>query len=173
MTRTALGPACYTGGALNSHQAFTIPATMTSTSSSKSTRSWEDLKYNPSPSNRQKQTYTVTYRGRKINTKYGERLRNVLLRNGTPLHNGGRLITCKGLGTCGTCAVTIDGNVHPATRGLRESRLMFPPHSAKNADARGLRLACQVQIVGDIEVTKYNGFWGQGDIPMPDCVLQD
>ncbi|MFM7713826.1 MAG: (2Fe-2S)-binding protein, partial [Microcystis sp.] len=34
-----------------------------------------------------------------------------------------------------------------------------PPHNHNN----NRRLACQVKVFGDIEVTKYDGFWGQGD----------
>lgn len=35
----------------------------------------------------------------------------------------------------------------------------LPPHSLD----RNRRLACQTRVLGDIEVIKYNGFWGQGD----------
>ncbi|MFN3182245.1 MAG: hypothetical protein ACE37F_09620 [Nannocystaceae bacterium] len=39
-------------------------------------------------------------------------------------------------------------------------RLGFPPHERTS----GLRLACQIEVTGDIEVTKHPGFWGQ-DVP--------
>ncbi|HAO13482.1 MAG TPA: (2Fe-2S)-binding protein, partial [Planktothrix sp. UBA8407] len=39
-----------------------------------------------------------------------------------------------------------------------KTRLSLPPHS----DRSTRRLACQVQVLGDIKVKKYDGFWGQG-----------
>ena len=38
-------------------------------------------------------------------------------------------------------------------------RMALPPH---NGDER-LRLACQVNVLGDIDVTKYKGLFGGGD----------
>jgi ferredoxin len=98
----------------------------------------------------------------------GELLRTAALRRGvvTP-HNGkSKLINCRGLGTCGTCAVEIaanGGTVKPNERNARERlRLSFPPH---NPDKQSplLRLACQIQVHGDLQVTKRSGFWGQYD----------
>jgi hypothetical protein len=43
----------------------------------------------------------------------------------------------------------------PTAAELR--RLSLPPHNR----ASGLRLACQVSVLGDIEVTKFEGFFGQ------------
>ncbi len=34
----------------------------------------------------------------------------------------------------------------------------LPPHSPTS----DLRLACQTQVLGDVKVTKFDGFWGQG-----------
>jgi len=52
--------------------------------------------------------------------------------------------------------VRIDGPVsEPTTAELR--RLRLPPHRP----SEGLRLACQCNVLGDITVTKYDGFWGQ------------
>ncbi len=84
-------------------------------------------------------------------------LRTVLIKNDIPVHNGtASVINCHGLGTCGTCAVQIEGEVSEV--GSRERlRLSLPPHSVD----RGRRLACQTRVLGDIEVTKYTGFWGQ------------
>ena len=52
------------------------------------------------------------------------------------------------------------------------SRAKFPsPSGAKKRDFRFLRphspasnrrLSCQTKVLGDIKVTKYDGFWGQG-----------
>lgn len=95
----------------------------------------------------------------------GETLRTACLRRGVVSpHNGrARLINCRGLGTCGTCAVEIEtmDNVEPQQRNpVERARLNFPPHGGEN-QSPNLRLACQVQVRGDVVVTKRSGFWGQ------------
>ncbi len=65
---------------------------------------------------------------------------------------------CRGLGTCGTCAVKVDGELTPATK-MEKWRLNFPPH--KDGLAKGLRLACQCMPLGEIKITKGQGKWGQ------------
>lgn len=100
---------------------------------------------------------------------HGELLRTAALRRRvvSPHNGNSKLINCRGLGTCGTCAVEIaqGGMVEPKDRNSREKlRLSFPPH---NPDEQSplLRLACQVQVHGNLEVTKRSGFWGQyGDL---------
>ena len=71
-------------------------------------------------------------------------LRTALLRTGLTPHNGrAQLINCRGLGTCGTCAVEIKGAVSPTCWNAKESlRLNFPPHGSPGNQK--LRLACQV-----------------------------
>ncbi len=92
-----------------------------------------------------------------IECEQGENLRRLLKRNGLPPYNGAaRWLNCKGMGTCGTCAVEIKGDVTPKTK-VEQWRLNFPPHNETN----GLRLACQCKVLGDLEVVKYEGFWGQ------------
>ncbi len=97
----------------------------------------------------------------------GEILRTAALRRGivTP-HNGkSKLINCRGLGTCGTCAVEIvvGGMVEPYEKNMRERlRLSFPPHDPEKQSPL-LRLACQVQVRGNLQVMKRSGFWGQYD----------
>ncbi len=101
---------------------------------------------------------TIRFEGRDIECEQGERLRDVLLRAGVTPHNGSaRYLNCRGFGTCGTCAVEIvDGDVGP--KNNREQwRLDFPPHDEDD----GLRLACQIEVVDDLVVRKYRGFWGQ------------
>jgi len=91
-----------------------------------------------------------------IECEAGENLRNVLLRAKTPLYNGvAAAIHCRGLGTCGTCAVQVDGPTSPMTR-IEKWRLSFPPHQIEN----GLRLACQCRVLGDLSVNKPAGLWG-------------
>ena len=108
-------------------------------------------------------THRVRFKGREVSVKDGETLRTAMLRSGmiTP-HNGqAQLINCRGLGTCGTCAVEVKGDVLPSSWNRQESlRLNFPPHAAPG-NLR-LRLACQVRVKGDLEVTKFDKFWGQG-----------
>ena len=72
-------------------------------------------------------------------------------------HNGNaKMINCKGFGSCGTCSVKIQGNVSKMSQ-KEKIRLSFPPHSLDS----GARLACQVEVLGDIKVLKGSGFWGE------------
>ena len=96
----------------------------------------------------------------------GELLRSAMLKQGLSPHNGrARLINCRGLGTCGTCAVEIfsisDSGIEPPERNTKENlRLNFPPHGSVD-QSPALRLACQVQVFDDVVVKKRTGFWGQ------------
>lgn len=101
---------------------------------------------------------TITAQGKSFDCSTGDNLRRVLLDHNIDLYNGNaRLINCRGIGSCGTCAVHIEGNISPANWKDR-GRRSLPPHNAE----RSLRLACQTQVLGDITVTKYDQFWGQG-----------
>jgi ferredoxin len=105
---------------------------------------------------------TINAQGRQIECETGANLRQVLLKNGVDVYNGAaKTINCHGIGTCGTCAVQVEGAV--SEMGWREQgRLSLPPHAV----AKGRRLACQVQVLGDVSVTKYDGFWGQDSTPL-------
>jgi len=99
----------------------------------------------------------VRFEGREIDVPTGTRLRKALRDAGLSPHNGqARWLNCKGLGSCGTCAVQIQGEVGPLT-AMERWRLDFPPH--RRGD--GLRLACQVEVNSDLVVRKHPGFWGQ------------
>ncbi len=99
----------------------------------------------------------IHFKGHKLICSKGANLRETLIASGLHPHNGtSRMLNCFGLGTCGTCAVKITGRVSEMTPTER-LRLSFPPHNPEN----GLRLACQVKVMGDIEVVKWEGFWGQ------------
>lgn len=136
-----------------------------------------------------------------VSVQRGEVLRTAMLKRGVSPHNGkSRLINCRGLGTCGTCAVevraktatdndndengyetetetetdskiNIDANtdaIVPRDRNTRENlRLNFPPHGS-NDQSSHLRLACQIQINGDVHVKKRSGFWGQNATELAD-----
>ena len=101
--------------------------------------------------------YVVVFRGQEIRAKPGQRLRTALLLGGESPHNGGaNAINCRGLGTCGTCAVEIvpSGAVTPRDwTDAERIRLNFPPHGPPG-NAR-LRLSCQVRLGGDCEVVKH------------------
>ena len=91
-----------------------------------------------------------------IECPHGANLRRVLMQSKLPLYNGvSRRIHCRGMGTCGTCAVEIEGDVSPMTK-VEKWRLGFPPHKPGN----NLRLACQCKVQGDLKLTKYPGMWG-------------
>ncbi|MDR9402223.1 MAG: 2Fe-2S iron-sulfur cluster-binding protein [Halothece sp. Uz-M2-17] len=101
----------------------------------------------------------VTAQGKTFTCDQGANLRKVLLDNNIDVYNGNaRVINCRGLGTCGTCTVEVEGEVSP--KGQREKfRLSLPPHQADTTR----RLSCQVKVLGDVKVTKFTGFWGQED----------
>jgi ferredoxin len=100
---------------------------------------------------------TVEFRGQTIDCPDGATLRDVLNEAGQSPHNGrATTINCRGHGSCGTCAVEIEGAVSEPT-AREKTRLTVPPHSRTD----GLRLACQVQVRDDLVVRKYPGFWGQ------------
>lgn len=102
---------------------------------------------------------TISVQGKIITSKKGANLRQMLLKHGIDLYNGNsKLINCLGFGSCGTCAVEIEGEITALT-WKEKTRLSLPPHSP----TKNLRLACQTKILGDIKVKKYNGFWGQGE----------
>jgi len=100
---------------------------------------------------------TVEFRGLEIECDEGENLRSVLKRAGVSPHNGKTSIAnCGGLGSCGTCAVQVEGEV--SDKGKRETfRLSMPPHHPNH----DLRLACQTEVMGDVTVRKFPGLAGQ------------
>ncbi|HMM12422.1 MAG TPA: 2Fe-2S iron-sulfur cluster-binding protein [Bacteroidales bacterium] len=100
---------------------------------------------------------TIKFRNKTIHCQHGANLRETLNLQGLSPHNGtSRFFNCLGSGTCGTCAVKIEGLVSETTKA-EKMRLSLPPHRPEN----GLRLACQVRVLGDIKVEKGEGFWGQ------------
>lgn len=103
----------------------------------------------------------ITAQGKTFSCQPGANLRQVLLQEGIDLYNGNAaLINCRGIGTCGTCAVQIEGEVS-APNWRDRTRCALPPHSA----GQNRRLACQTEVLGDVEITKFAGFWGQDGQP--------
>ena len=100
----------------------------------------------------------VSAQGKNFQCESGSNLRQVLLAHNVALHNGqSSLINCRGIGSCGTCAVQIEGEFSEPNWKDR-TRRSLPPHDRQ----RNLRLACQTLVLGDVRVVKYDGFWGQG-----------
>lgn len=99
----------------------------------------------------------VLAQGKTIECERGANLREILPHNGIDLYNGGaKFINCRGIGSCGTCAVKVEGEVSAANWRDR-ARRSLPPHSPTTE----LRLACQTEVLGDVKITKFAGFWGQ------------
>jgi ferredoxin len=87
----------------------------------------------------------------------GENLRTVMLRHNLSLYNDkAEWLNCRGLGTCGTCAVVVEGKVSEPTK-VEWCRLGVYPHRHQP----NLRLACQTKIIGPVKLKKGRGFWGQ------------
>lgn len=101
----------------------------------------------------------ITAQGKTFECHRGSNLRQVLLAHGVELYNGNaKFINCMGIGSCGTCAVELEGEVS-APNWKDNARRSLPPHSP----TANRRLACQTKVLGDVRVTKYGGFWGQGE----------
>jgi len=99
----------------------------------------------------------IIFGEKKMHCDRGANLRKVLIDHGIYPHNGAsRFVNCFGLGSCGTCAVKIIGKVEPLN-ATEKLRLSMPPHRLED----GLRLACQIRVEADLEVLKFDGFWGQ------------
>jgi len=100
---------------------------------------------------------TVSYQGEEIECEKGDVLRDVLQKAGLSVYNGkSAQLNCRGMGSCGTCAVKVDGEVsEPGTK--ETARLWLPPHHPSH----DVRLACQTRVEGDVEVQKGRGLWGQ------------
>lgn len=91
---------------------------------------------------------TVIAQGKTFEREVGANPRKVLLENGIPLYNGkAKLINCRGLGTCGTCAVQVEGEVS-AANWKDQARRSLPPHSP----TANRRLACQTQVLGNVYI---------------------
>ena len=103
----------------------------------------------------------IKFQNKELRCEVDENLRDVLLQHQLPPYNGAaKWLNCRGLGTCGTCAVEITGAVSQKTK-VEKWRLNFPPHK----EEKGLRLACQCKVQGDLDVRKHEGFWGENVSP--------
>ncbi len=102
----------------------------------------------------------IEFNSKTILVKKNSNLRKALKENSLLPYNGmSTYLNCRGFGTCGTCAVMVEGKVSPKTK-VEKWRLNFPPHNEKD----GLRLACQCKVLSDLKITKFGGFWGQNKV---------
>jgi len=77
----------------------------------------------------------INVRNKTITCEAGANLRQVLLSHQVPVHNGNAaFINCRGLGTCGTCAVDIEGEVS-LNSGEKKPVYPFLPITQKLRDA--------------------------------------
>jgi ferredoxin len=101
---------------------------------------------------------TVRFAGASVECLPGSNLRMVLLRARLPLYRSvAAAINCRGNAVCGTCAVRVEGEASPPTEAEAKRLGRFPHQSGS-----GVRLACQVSVLGDLVVTKPPGLFGQG-----------
>ena len=94
-----------------------------------------------------------------IECSKGQNLRKVLLLHSFNLYNNNaKYLNCRGIGTCGSCAVEVKGKVQPSVPGLLESKRieLLSPQNIVN-----LRLACYCKVIENIEIVKHKGFWGE------------
>lgn len=89
---------------------------------------------------------TITAQGKTIICDRGANLRRVLLKHGIALYNHkAKLINCRGIGSCGTCAVEIERQVcEPNWKD--KARRSLPPHSPTK-NRRFYYLYCNFSIV--------------------------
>ena len=97
---------------------------------------------------------------KEIQVPEGANLRHAAMGSGISLYNGingfgakiNEYVNCHGLGHCGTCSVLITkGMDHASPMGLQE-RLRLKMSLAYVGHEDTMRLACQTQVNGDMEV---------------------
>lgn len=103
-----------------------------------------------------KKTCTVTFTntGETIECPKHTNLRDLAIKHDLELYNGlAKYTNCEGMGLCGTCTVEVTPHDHVSEKGAKEK---FRFIQLKG----NLRLSCQCQVLGDIEVTKHGGMYG-------------
>jgi ferredoxin len=97
--------------------------------------------------------------GKTFEVAEGANLRESLLNQNIDLYNSAaKVLNCHGHGTCGTCLVKVEGEISEPTL-IENIRMAIPPHSGH----KDRRLSCQVEVLGDVRVTKFDNFFGEGD----------
>jgi ferredoxin len=104
----------------------------------------------------------IAAEGKTIEVPIGTNLREALLDNNIDLYNGtSKLLNCHGHSSCGACLVFVEGEVSQLDT-FESLRMAIPPHSGH----KDRRLACQVKVLGDVRVTKFDGHFGDGKHPL-------
>ena len=119
-------------------------------------------------------TVNFVREGKKVQVEVGESLRYAALDNDIRLYSKmmgiSNFIQCHGNGICGTDEVIVSpaNAVNPPTwqEKLNEH---IPPFGPIRQKHRGTRLACQVSIIGDIDVITGVGFIS----PKPEKLLSE
>jgi ferredoxin len=97
--------------------------------------------------------------GKTFEVATGTNLREALLNQQIDLYSAGaKILNCHGHGMCGTCLVQVEGAVSEPTQ-IETNRMAFPPHS----DHSDRRLSCQVTVLGDVRVTRFDGYFGASE----------
>ncbi len=106
-----------------------------------------------------KKSYTVELpSGLRVSCESSKDLRSSLKDHFNEIYNQNpKFMHCRGLGTCGTCSMQIEGSVSKPTK-IEKWRLNFPPH--KNSDKKKLRLLCQCVPLSNLKLKKLKGLWG-------------
>lgn len=88
-----------------------------------------------------------------VDVAEGANLRKAAIRAGVNLYKTPSFVNCRGLGSCGRCYVVFkkDTAENASRMGWRERLrlLMSPLHPGRHDVGR---LACQVEVMGDLEV---------------------
>lgn len=101
----------------------------------------------------------ITAEGKTFEVAEGSNLREALLEQDINLYSAGaKVFNCRGHGTCGTCFIGVEGPVSEPTKE-ETKRTIFHPHFAH----RERRLACQVKVMGNVSITKFEGYFGDGE----------
>jgi ferredoxin len=102
---------------------------------------------------------TIMAEGKTFEVAEGANLREALLEQNLDLYSqSAQILNCHGHGICGTCLVQVEGVVSEPTQ-LETMRMAIPPHSAH----KDRRLSCQVNVLGDVRVTRFDGHFGEGE----------
>ena len=83
-----------------------------------------------------------------IDVPEGVNLRTVMMDNSVQVYKGiGKIINCRGNGMCGQCRVSVMPDDNVTERTVRERAKLFLGDK---------RLACQIEVNGDIRVTTFH-----------------
>ncbi len=118
------------------------------------------------PERKQVCKVTFTNWNKTVECKPHTNLRELAIEHDIELYNGpAGLLNCQGHGLCGTCTVEIVPQTGVTSKRAKE-KLRFLLVKGN------LRLACQVEVTGDIEVTKHAGLKGNKGYKQVDDVAE-